>query len=97
VKEGREQLINVIEKLNRNLGYIRKEAHGPSLHLTIGRLRTGVNKEQLTQKISELNGVKIGETVVKEIVLKQSQLTKTGPIYTDLKAFCLEQSQQDSA
>jgi len=91
VGKGGKEMEIIIDQLNQNLNYIRKEEHESSPHLTIGRVRTGVNREQLVQKLQGLKGVKFGETIVKEVKLKQSQLTKQGPMYSDLKVFELEQ------
>ncbi len=90
LKEGREEMIRIMEILDKNLNYIRKEEHKPSAHLTIGRVKGPSNRELLLKKLEELKDIKIGETVVKEVKLVQSQLTKKGPIYSDFKVFPLE-------
>ena len=90
IKDGRNEMVNVIKILNKNMDYIRKEEHKPAAHLTIGRVKSARSREQLLKKLGELKDVKAGETVVKAVVLKQSQLTKKGPIYSDYKVFGLE-------
>jgi 2'-5' RNA ligase len=64
-----------------------KKERGYTPHLTIGRVKGAQNKEALVDKIRELEGVDIGEVNVEKIVLKKSELTPVGPIYTDLKEF----------
>jgi len=90
VKEGKDRLIALIEGFNRNLNHIRRENHKPNPHLTIGRVRSGRNREVLLREIERLRGVKIGEFVVKEVKLKKSTLTGQCPIYEDVKVFGLE-------
>ena len=41
----------------------------------------------LYRAINELEDVEIGKMTVKKIVLKQSELTPVGPVYTDVKEF----------
>ena len=86
---NKERLIELINKLNKKLDYIRKDKHKPSPHLTIGRLKSGKNREYLLKIIEELKYVKIGEVYVKEIKLKQSILTPQGPVYRDIETFSL--------
>jgi 2'-5' RNA ligase len=91
VKEGKEKLIDIIESLDEKLKHIRKNEHKPSPHLTIARIRTGRNKEILLKQLKELGDVKFGEFGVKEIILKSSDLTKRGPVYSDIEFFRLRE------
>ncbi|MBM4241208.1 MAG: RNA 2',3'-cyclic phosphodiesterase [Euryarchaeota archaeon] len=59
-------------------------------HLTIGRVKGAKNKDELISKINELEEAEIGKMQVDKIVLKKSELTPEGPIYTDLKEFELK-------
>lgn len=67
------------------MGFKREKSYIP--HLTIGRVKGAKNKEILTSIIQELKDVEIGSMEVDRIILKQSELTPAGPIYTDLKDF----------
>jgi 2'-5' RNA ligase len=90
VENGESEIVSLIKILDEKLMHIRRnEFSRPSPHLTIGRVKTGRNREKLLQKINEFKDVKIGEMIVNEIKLKESVLTKKGPIYTDLKCFKL--------
>lgn len=58
-----------------------------STHLTIGRMKSAKNKNQVKSIIEELKDIEIGEMIVDKISLKKSTLTPSGPIYEDLKVF----------
>lgn len=60
-----------------------------STHLTIGRMKSPKNKNQVKSKIDEFSDIEIGEMEVDNIVLKKSTLTPSGPIYEDIKVFKL--------
>lgn len=90
VREGKDELVKLIERMNQSLDNIRREVHGANPHLTIGRVKSGRNREALLETINSLKDVKLGEMDVKFVKLKQSVLTKKGPIYSDLKVFELE-------
>ncbi|MHA2186089.1 MAG: 2'-5' RNA ligase family protein, partial [Promethearchaeota archaeon] len=69
-----------------NIPYDRRNKFKP--HLTIGRLR----KERINYKtmdvfrklINDNKSHEFGEFNINQVKLKKSELTKTGPIYTDL-------------
>ncbi len=69
------------------MGFDKERSYIP--HLTIGRLKGSHNKEKLVEKIEELQDIEIGSMKIDKIVLKKSELTPLGPIYTDLKVFHL--------
>lgn len=58
-----------------------------STHLTIGRMKTGKNKNRVKSTIEEYENIEIGEMKVDKISLKKSTLTPAGPIYEDLTIF----------
>ena len=58
-----------------------------STHLTIGRMKSAKNKNQVKSTIEEFSDVEIGGMTVNNIVLKKSTLKPSGPIYEDLKVF----------
>lgn len=69
------------------LGFDKERSYIP--HLTIGRLKGSTNKEVLVEKIEELKDLEIGAMAVNKLILKKSELTPAGPIYTDLMVFDL--------
>lgn len=58
-----------------------------STHLTIGRMKSSKNKNQVKSTIEEFRDVEIGEMKVDRISLKKSTLTPSGPIYDDINVF----------
>lgn len=93
VKEGREEFVRLAKELDNRLAFVRKEEHGPSPHLTIARVKSGRNAQQLMREVVSKSGVKVGEARVKEIKLRQSVLTPHGPLYSDMKTFQLKESE----
>ena len=90
VDEGRNELVNMIRSLNTSLEYIRSDDHEPHPHITIGRVKTGKNKDVLLHEVKSKSDLEIGEMVVKQITLKKSELSEKGPIYTDLMTIQLK-------
>jgi 2'-5' RNA ligase len=86
ITEGVPQLAeiwsDVDEKLSR-LGFER-ERRRFSPHVTIGRVRSGRNRDSLVQEISSLSDYVFGSLHVDRVKLKKSVLTPSGPIYTTL-------------
>jgi len=78
---------NIDEKLTP-LGF-KKENRGFSPHLTIGRVKTAKNKNQLLKVIENYNAMEFTIQNVQSITLKKSELTPNGPIYTTLKEVLL--------
>jgi RNA 2',3'-cyclic 3'-phosphodiesterase len=70
-----------------NMGFKKERSYTP--HLTIGRVKGAHNKEALVAKIKELEEVNIGKMTVDRVVLKKSELTPAGPMYTNLQEFWL--------
>ena len=58
-----------------------------STHLTIGRMKSAKNKNQVKKCIEDFADIEIGGMKVSQISLKKSTLTPSGPIYEDLKTF----------
>jgi RNA 2',3'-cyclic 3'-phosphodiesterase len=67
-----------------SLGF-KKETRGFSPHLTIGRVKTAKNKEKLLQILERHQNEEFTVQEVQSIVLKKSELTQKGPIYTTLR------------
>ena len=68
-------------------GFRKERSYIP--HLTIARVKGAKNKEALIGLINEMENIGIGDMVVNELVLKKSELTPAGPIYTDIQEFKL--------
>jgi 2'-5' RNA ligase len=71
------------EKL-ATLGF-KKEKKNFSPHLTIGRVRSAKNKNELIKVIEKYKETTFKTFQVSSIKLKKSQLTPQGPIYSNLK------------
>lgn len=56
-------------------------------HVTIARMKTGRNKDQLTRYLQDHRDEDFGSAKITKLSLKQSDLTPDGPIYTDLHVF----------
>lgn len=70
------------------MGFKKERSYVP--HLTIGRVKGAKNKETLLSRLKELGNVEIGEMEISKIVLKKSELTPQGPVYTTIKEFNLK-------
>lgn len=69
------------------MGFKKERSYDP--HLTIGRVKGAKNKDTLISKIKELEDVEIGKMNVEKLVLKESELKPSGPIYKNLREFDL--------
>jgi 2'-5' RNA ligase len=89
---GADQLIQhqkFIGRELRALGFpFEKRAYSP--HLTIIRVRSGLNRDQLMEVVQQHTSKEFGKFQVKAIKLKKSTLTPKGPIYEDLTVNNLE-------
>ncbi len=65
------------------MGFKKERSYIP--HLTIGRVKGVQNKELLVTIVKELQNIEVGTMNIDKLVLKESELTPVGPIYTDLK------------
>ena len=83
-KESTELAAKVDEALSR-LGF-DKETHPFAAHLTIGRVRSPKNKEELREKVSSFSKQFTADSLqyINSIHLFQSTLTPTGSIYAKL-------------
>lgn len=85
VKDGYQDIVSLAKRINEKLAEIgfKKETRFEP-HLTLGRARTGRNKQGLLKKINELETTEIGSMAVNNIVLFQSQLSPKGPTYKEI-------------
>lgn len=58
-------------------------------HLTVARVKSSREKDKLMEVIGDNAGMKFGTQLLTELKLKKSDLTSSGPIYTDLQRFKL--------
>ena len=90
ITDGADQLKRVFSQLEprlRGLGFT-SDSKGFSPHLTIARVRSGRNKAQLAEFITQNANYEFGTINAKCLRLKKSDLTPKGPIYSTLKEFC---------
>ena len=73
-----------IDQQLSNLGF-EKEKRGFSAHLTIARVKSAKNKDNLMKIIEKYRDIEFGTFNVNSIKLKKSELTPKGPIYTTLR------------
>jgi 2'-5' RNA ligase len=88
--EGVEQLKSIFTQLEpqiRALGFAA-DAYGFSPHLTIARVRSGVNKQHLAELIMNKSDYEFGAIKAACLRLKRSQLSPKGPTYSTLREFC---------
>ena len=84
---GSEQLNEIFQQLEpkiRQLG-IPADSKGFSPHLTIARVRSGVNRDALAEYVSSMRDHEFGSMQVTSVRLKKSTLTPKGPIYETLQ------------
>ena len=84
--EGVTELADVAQKTDRRLSGVgfERERRKFQPHLTLGRVRTGRNREALVDEIQAIKYERFGTVPVEKIVLKKSVLTPSGPVYTNL-------------
>lgn len=85
-----KELVSLMREINSRLNYIRKDEHETEIpHLTLARIKSGQNKEQLLELINENQSTIFGQMVINQFFLYQSQLTPQGPVYKVLAEFKL--------
>ncbi len=86
IKGEIEQLSQVFKELEKKLQSIgfKRERRRFQPHITIGRVRSGRNRENLVHEILQLQNKIYGEIMVNHISFMKSELTRQGPIYTQL-------------
>jgi 2'-5' RNA ligase len=90
ITDGADPLKTVFSQLEprlRGLGF-SPDHKGFSPHLTIARVRSGRNKAQLADFITENANCDFGTIKAQCLRLKKSDLTPKGPIYSTLKEVC---------
>ncbi|MDI6841114.1 MAG: RNA 2',3'-cyclic phosphodiesterase [bacterium] len=94
VKEGKDKLIGLINKLEKELSKLgfEPEAREPSPHLTIGRIKKGQKPEIKNQKFETSAFTpplikKEAGFIADKVYLIKSTLTPEAPVYTDIAEF----------
>ena len=90
ITEGADQLKSIFSQLEpklRGLGFT-PDTRGFSPHLTIARVRSGRNKQQLAEFLTKNANYQFGAVEARCLRLKKSTLTPRGPIYSTLNEFC---------
>lgn len=87
--ENLKDIFNQLESRLRKLGF-KPDLKGFSPHITIARVKTGLNKAELIRCINELTNYEFGVLKADCLKLKKSVLTPKGPIYSILKEVCRE-------
>ena len=88
--DGVEQLKSIFTQLEqkiRALGF-SADAYGFSPHLTIARVRSGVNKQHLAELVTKKADYEFGFIKADCLRLKRSELSPKGPTYSTLREFC---------
>ncbi|HYA78003.1 MAG TPA: RNA 2',3'-cyclic phosphodiesterase [Verrucomicrobiae bacterium] len=94
--DGVEQLKSIFTQLEpqiRALGFAA-DAYGFSPHLTIARIRSGRNKQNLAELITKKVDFEFGIIRADCLRLKRSQLSPKGPTYSMLREYCPVQEQK---
>lgn len=90
--EGADKLMALsqdVEEALEDFGVLEEEREFTP-HITLARIKSPKNKDKLIELAEQNCNLRFGKMEVKYFTLFQSQLTKQGPIYTDLKTFMLK-------
>jgi 2'-5' RNA ligase len=86
VGTGSDKVISIFRQLDSGaaqFGFARERDFTP--HITVGRVRSQGNREELLKAIEKYAGEGFGTTRVDKVILKKSTLTPSGPIYSNLR------------
>lgn len=86
VEDPGGMLKNILGQLVNGLGRVgfKYDERGFTPHLTIARVKQIRDKQRALETIGRLKDLEAGSQTVSAIKVKRSQLTSSGPIYTDL-------------
>ncbi len=87
ISEGRGTISSMMHDLDENLSHIRDESRKNRPHLTLARVKSVRNTENLIETIKSMRDVKLGELCVNKLTLKKSDLNPDGPTYSNLETF----------
>ena len=83
-------LTQLMREVNTKLNYIRKNDHEETPHLTVARVKSAKNMEQLKKVLQTLKDKEFGEMVVDKMILYESELTPQGAVYKIVKEFTFQ-------
>jgi 2'-5' RNA ligase len=94
--DGVEQLKSIFTQLEPQISALgfAADAYGFSPHLTIARVRSGVNKQRLAELVTKKADYEFGTIKADCLRLKRSQLSPKGPTYSTLREYCPAQEQK---
>jgi len=96
VNQGKNQVEELAKELEDKIAKIgiAKEKRPFSSHITLGRIRSGLNREKLVQSLIQHSGLegKNLQFLVTKICLFKSTLTSGGPVYEAVKEINLKTS-----
>ncbi len=82
--EELERIYRAVERGVRRLGWSpEREEFIP--HVTLARIKGRKNIDRVVKLLRELSDVEVGEVVLESLRLKQSILTRSGPIYRTVR------------
>ena len=90
--ENADALGEIARKINAGLEVLgfQPEKRKFSPHVTIARVKSSKNKDKLVEVIEQFRNTEFGEVPVNKIILKKSELTPQGPIYSNIIEAILE-------
>ncbi len=94
--DGVDQLKSIFTQLEPQihaLGFAA-DAYGFSPHLTIARVRSGANRQNLAELVTKRADYEFGIIKADCLRLKRSQLSPEGPTYSTLREYCPAQEQK---
>ncbi len=90
VGTGSEAFVSLARDVQEKLQDVRKEEYKDVVvHLTLARVRSQRNREELLSIVSQLKSKNFGSFVVDRFVLYESLLQRGGPAYRVVKEFPL--------
>ncbi|MBI3859432.1 MAG: RNA 2',3'-cyclic phosphodiesterase [Thaumarchaeota archaeon] len=85
-----EKVLRIAARVNELLDGLGESDDRPfRAHLTLGRVRSQRGSGSLTELLAQNAGRSFGRVRLSELKLKSSQLTPSGPVYTDVGAYPL--------
>ncbi len=85
-----EEFFSLSTQVDSSMGALGfKKERDLTPHLTIGRVKAPGNKARLREQIQGFSDIHIGEMTVSSVTLKKSELTKTGPVYSNIEEITL--------
>ena len=81
VKDGREKLMSLADAIQDSALSIGFEKERFEPHLTLGRVRSGRDKDKLFETLKKLDEIEVGKMKVDKITLFRSKIGPNGPAY----------------